>query len=235
MLFQTALHWTNKHIHNFGGNNKKITIGGQSSGAWYAMAIHTSPLLQHLFSKTMLFSWPGTMKAISKDVSKEISDRFFKYTNCKSSDYNTISIEKILSAQQQIGIENKKKYKFDVPLLPSIEPQYIATDFFKEITNNSKPLFLQYTKDECGAYIYKYPIYKHFPTPLLVSFFLKRYCPNKPFKTLRREHKNTKDLFIATRNITSYTVFSSTLSHHFETIPKKIVKKDTGQVSAKKQ
>lgn len=202
----TALQWTNKYIHEFGGNNKDITIGGQSSGAWYAMAIHTSSRLQHLFSQTMLFSWPGTMKAVSTDVSKEISERFFKSVG-KSSNYNSISIEKILASQLQIGKENKKKYQFNVPLLPSIEPEYIAADFFKELPKTNKRLFLQYTKDECGAYIYKYPIYKHFPSSFIVSFFLKRYCSNEPLKTLRKERKNTKDLYLATRNITSYNVF----------------------------
>ena len=32
----TALEWTNAHIQNFRGNPENITIGGQSSGAWYA-------------------------------------------------------------------------------------------------------------------------------------------------------------------------------------------------------
>lgn len=203
----TALQWTHTYIHNFNGDNNDITIAGQSSGAWYAMAIHTSPLLQHLFSQTMLFSLPGTMKAISQDISQEISRRFFKYLHCYSTDYNSISIEKILSIQQKIGIENKKRYKFDVPLLPTIESEYISSDFFKEIPKINKRLFLQFTKDECGAYIYKYPIYKQFPSSLLVSIFLKRYCPDRTFQTLRKERKKTKDLYVATRNITSYTLF----------------------------
>lgn len=200
----TALEWTNKFVSKFGGDPTNITIGGQSSGAWYAMAIHTSPILQHLFQKTMLFSWPGTMKASSLTIGNEINKRFEKELQNVSP--KEASVEDILHAQTTIGKNNKKKYKFDVPLIPYAETDYIAENFYEAIKTSSKPVFLQYTENECGAYVYHYPIHKFTP-PLIVSLFLKRYCPEKPHKRLRESRKATKNTYDSVLNITTENLF----------------------------
>ncbi len=198
----TALEWTNKHISQFNGDANNITIGGQSSGAWYAMAIHTSQKLQHLFQKTMLFSWPGTMKAISKQTSQSISNSFLAHINSIEDE----PIETILEMQKAIGKENKKKYNFDVPLLPSSENEYISNNVFRDIEKIDKRLFIQYTENECGAYVYHYPIGPKTP-PLIVAPFLKRYCPEQAYKNLKKDRRNTKDTYKSVVNITSEILF----------------------------
>lgn len=198
----TALEWTNKFISEFNGDRNNITIGGQSSGAWYAMAIHTSSKLQHLFKQTMLFSWPGTMKALPHKTAQEISERI----NKKSQNIESQQIRTILQIQKEIGHQNKKNYKFDVPLLPCIETDFISDDFFRDIANNNKRIFMQYTANECGAYIYRYPIGKHFPSWLL-SFFLKQYSPEHPYKSLKNSRKETKDTYQSAVDITTKKLF----------------------------
>ena len=198
----TALEWTHTHISSFGGDPTNITVGGQSSGAWYAMAIHTAPKLQHLFQKTMLFSWPGTMRAISEQTATEISNKFFE----SIPDYKTVPIEQILAAQKIIGKQNKRKYKFNVPLMPTIENGYISDDFYRDCAKINKKIYLQYTSDECGVYVHHYPIYKNMP-PLPVSLFLKRYCPERPYKQLRKIRKQTKDTYFAVLQLTSDKLF----------------------------
>ena len=198
----TALKWTHNHIATFNGDTSRITIGGQSSGAWYAMAIHTSEELQNLFQKTMLFSWPGTMKAIPESTAEEIANQF----QTAIPDFLSADIKDILAAQKIIGKQNKRKYKFNVPLMPVIEKGYISDDFYRDCAMVSKPIYLQYTEDECGIYIHHYPIHKHTPLSILVPF-LKQYCPEHTYKQLRTYRKNTQNSYNAVLQLTSDNLF----------------------------
>lgn len=200
----TALKWTHEHIAQFNGDTSNITIGGQSSGAWYAMAIHTASHLQNLFHKTMLFSWPGTMKAITESVATQIARKFKALVpNILSAD-----ISHILDAQHIIGKQNKRKYKFNVPLMPVIEDGYISDDFYRDCKNINKPIYLQYTDAECGIYIHNYPIKQHTPLAILVPF-IKQYCPENTFKQLRTYRKMTHDSYNAVLQLTSDNLFTN--------------------------
>lgn len=204
----TALEWTNKNISQFGGDSSRITVAGQSSGAWYAMAIHTSPKLQSLFQKTMLFSWPGSMKAVSTSVAEEIYNRFVKEVK-RLTTYTSIDevpINVILAAQSKVGHQNKKKYAFLVPFMPSIEEGFISDNFFEAIKSVSKPLYLQFTKDECGSYVYRYPIQSWFPTWLLVPF-MKKYCPENTYQKVKKSLMQTRDAYQTVVEVTSNELF----------------------------
>ena len=203
----TALEWTNRHIEHFGGDTRNITVGGQSSGAWYAMAIHTSPRLQHLFHKTILFSWPGTMQAISEETSCEISNQF--QNELKKQFHTTLDnakLDDILSIQRNIGKFNKKRRNFLVPFLPCIETDYISEDFYSAIRATQKKIFLQYTQNECGIYVYKFPIGKHTPISI-ISPFLKRYCPENTYQKLKASRKQTHDSYQTVVDVTSDILF----------------------------
>ena len=205
----TALEWTNANIEQFNGDKTNITIGGQSSGAWYAMALFTSPKLQHLFHKAIFLSWPGTMEAQTKAVEREIYSRFSKEVKklkANPSDIVNIPIETILRAQKIVGKQNKAKYKFNVPFLPMIEPDYISDNFYDAIKQTNKKVWLQYTQNECSAYVYHFPIGKKFPLRVL-SWFIKRYCPENAYKKLKTNRKQTGSSYQATVNITTDELF----------------------------
>ncbi len=208
----TALEWTNKHIEKFNGNPQNIVIGGQSSGAWYAMAIHTAPRLQHLFNKTIVFSWPGSMQAIEPTTAEEIYHRFIreaetidkiKYTDCSE-----IPIETLLYTQKKVGKQNKKKYKFFVPFIPTIEEGYICRDFSKACMESKKKIHFQFTKDECAAYTYKYPIRNGIPT-FILQYFLKKYDPSISREIIKKKLRETNNTYQTVVDITSDVIFKN--------------------------
>lgn len=51
-----ALDWVNSHIAAFGGDNKNITVGGESAGAYATSALILSPLAKGKFQKAILQS-----------------------------------------------------------------------------------------------------------------------------------------------------------------------------------
>ena len=207
----TALEWTNTYIEKYNGDNINITIGGQSSGAWYAMALFTSSRLQHLFQKALFLSWPGTMKAQTDVVEREIYSRFLmeiKKLQGNPDDIANVPIDTFLKAQRVVGRKNKTKYKFNVPFLPMIEPDYVSDNLYEAIKHTTKKVWLQFTKNECGAYVYRLPISKHFPLHVLSKFILQ-YCPENAYAKLKANKKRTHNAYQATIDVTSDELFKN--------------------------
>lgn len=202
----TALQWTRKHIAHWDGDPCRITVGGQSSGAWYAMALHTSPLFRDMIYKTMLFSFPGTFKPSTKEIAKEIAEKTFSLLHCTADSINEVPLKQILAVQKKIGKINHRKYKFEVPILPSIEDGFIVDDFYKELPEINKSIYVQYTHDECAFYTYKYPIGRYFP-PFLLALFLRRYIKTNTLQIIREDRKLSKDSYTSLVNLTSEILF----------------------------
>lgn len=54
----TALQWVKDHICDFGGDANRITLAGQSAGAWYAWALAGWPKAKGVFDQVALLSIP---------------------------------------------------------------------------------------------------------------------------------------------------------------------------------
>lgn len=78
-----VLQWVQTNIKAFGGDPKKVTVFGQSSGGTAIFALLASPLVQGLFQKAWLLS---ASPILNKTASEAFQDNlvFLKSTNCSS-------------------------------------------------------------------------------------------------------------------------------------------------------
>lgn len=55
---QAALAWVRENISAFGGDSARVTLAGDSAGAWYAYALSTEPAMRGFAAQTLLISMP---------------------------------------------------------------------------------------------------------------------------------------------------------------------------------
>ena len=78
----TCLQWVQKNIGYFGGDAKRITIWGQSSGGMTAGLLMLSPLTAGLFTSVITDSAPLPLAASSCTVSETATLRWIQKTKC---------------------------------------------------------------------------------------------------------------------------------------------------------
>ena len=69
-----ALNWVQSHVAEYGGDPRRVTLAGQSAGAWYAHALSLMPEAAGLFRRVALLSLPGR-EPWSVERQAEVSER----------------------------------------------------------------------------------------------------------------------------------------------------------------
>lgn len=95
-----ALKWTYEHIKHFGGDPERITVGGQSAGAWYSVALLGLPDFSRYASRVLLHSFPGNVSPLDKTQGHQLASRFKPLL--QDEDLTTVNIEKLLQAQGKL-------------------------------------------------------------------------------------------------------------------------------------
>lgn len=98
-----ALEWVRKHISSFGGDPDRITVCGQSAGA-YSIANLIARGRTDLFSKAILFSAPFSLSsspAAGKRMRK-LFQRSLARIAGRSASVRTASIDQMLAAQEKM-------------------------------------------------------------------------------------------------------------------------------------
>ena len=120
-----ALQWVNDNIAAFGGDPKRITIGGQSAGGMSVGAHLIMPGSKGLFSQSVMESNCLGLPYHTRESATKNADAAFEYLNCDKDDVSCMrskSAEEILDAQaNSVKMDRKTLFINFLPFAPMVE------------------------------------------------------------------------------------------------------------------
>ncbi|KAL7075608.1 hypothetical protein ACQ4LE_005401 [Meloidogyne hapla] len=146
-----GLEWVQKEIHNFGGNNKRITAMGNSAGASALIYLCGSPAVREgLFHQAFISSG---VPFFTKDTNLKQSFALLEHFNCLQNNLTN----KTFSDQQKVECLRKidsldllrqQQYNEDFDIIfngPESDTEILPFDNFVHLLRNWKPIPLMFT------------------------------------------------------------------------------------------
>jgi para-nitrobenzyl esterase len=133
-----ALSWVNRNIEKFGGDAARVTLAGQSAGAWSVMTLLASPNAVGLFRAAIVMSVPDLKAYTPLDQAEVRGTEIFKTLNVSS-----LTEARSLPASSLIGGTAYGNMTIDGKVLPTnASPENLAMDV---------PILMGYTLNDLFA------------------------------------------------------------------------------------
>ncbi|MDE9753360.1 carboxylesterase family protein [Staphylococcus delphini] len=137
-----------------GGDPDHITVGGQSAGAWYTVALLGHVDAHHLLNKALLTSFPGRIKPLTARSSQQLSAQLQDYLAPKT--MATATTQEILDAQNQVmaHLPHHQSSRIPTSFIPIESAQlskYLISQAV-EVSGGNKDVIAWVTQNEMNAF-----------------------------------------------------------------------------------
>ena len=140
-----ALNWVHRNIEKFGGDAARVTLSGQSAGAWSVMALLASPKAKGLFRSAIVMSVPDLKEYTPLDQAEARGDALFESWNVSD-----LEEARSLPAASLVGGTPYGNMIIDGKVLPAnASPENLASDV---------PILMGYTLNDLFAPTPKYTV-----------------------------------------------------------------------------
>lgn len=141
----SALRWVQRNISAFGGDEKNVTIFGESAGGSAVISLLASPEIDGLAHKAWAMS-PSIGQLRDKPRAIELQQQFVELAGATSlEDIRTMTVEDILATQQKQMASTSKAFDFYAPTAGGM---CLSDDILGSAARSPIPLVVGTNKDE---------------------------------------------------------------------------------------
>ncbi|KAH9525458.1 hypothetical protein Btru_001475 [Bulinus truncatus] len=142
----TAIQWVNRYIHSFGGDNRRITVGGQSAGSYSSLLQAMYAPNDGLFKRVIAQSGTPLAKGSINTVGYETALALARSLGCdiKGDKKRSQEIKSCLQGRNSSVIANAVPTQLApsvLPLEPSLDHDFIKSDPRSSLLNGSMAHF----------------------------------------------------------------------------------------------
>jgi len=150
---QAALSWVKENISAFGGNPRKVTIGGQSAGGWSVCAHLVSPGSTDLFAQALIQS--GSCLSQSREEATGYGSALAEALNCTdpvtaAACLRAVPVDQLLTAPNTLEFGFNAMFVRGSEVLPT-DPRAAIAD---GSVINKVPVLVGANRDEFRSFLY---------------------------------------------------------------------------------
>lgn len=137
----SAVRWIQENISAFGGDTSRLTIAGQSAGAWYAAALLGIQELRGTFKRAILCSFPGGIEPLSREDARQMSTLLQKELHINDAhELERVPVQDLLAAQSRVSEEmQRRKNQMMAPVfIPYADYEWVQDDLIAAAAENSR-------------------------------------------------------------------------------------------------
>ena len=151
-----ALQWVQRHIEAFGGNPQRVTVAGQSAGAWYAYLLGASPASKGLLRQTLLLSVPDR-PPMEPETARRLGREFLDLAGAR--DIATLTTSEVLNIQSSIMRRSSGFAEIGLAFYPvqqdGLVPEWLADYERAAAESHIEASMIGYTSEENAAFLFR--------------------------------------------------------------------------------
>lgn len=141
----SALRWVQRNISAFGGDNKNVTIFGESAGGSAVVSLLSSPEIAGLAHKAWAMS-PSIGQLRDKPRALELQNQFLELAGVTNlEEVKNMSVEDVLATQQKQMASLNKGFDFYAPTASGVS---LSDDILDSAAHSPIPLVVGTNRDE---------------------------------------------------------------------------------------
>jgi para-nitrobenzyl esterase len=157
---RAVLRWVSDNIAAFGGDPGNITVGGQSAGAFSALALALDEPTTGLVRKVLLQSGPWGLDPQDSQDAAENAEAYARLLGVPAGPeageaLRTLPVEQLLSAYHQLAVQQARPGNVAPPMYPVLGGAGISRPWRQALADGAldgKALLIGTTRDEATAF-----------------------------------------------------------------------------------